>query len=69
MKSMVVSGDKLFTGYHDNKICVWKIDEGDSDDRKLMKSTFMTTLPTFNDRVAKMFSPKNYVKVLLVRFG
>ncbi|KAD7478873.1 hypothetical protein E3N88_02009 [Mikania micrantha] len=68
VKSMVVSGDKLFTGHQDHKICVWKIDHNDGDgdgdihSRKLMKSTYLATLPTLNNRVTKMFSVKNYVK-------
>ncbi|KAJ0667139.1 putative transcription factor WD40-like family [Helianthus annuus] len=68
VKSMVVSGDKLYTGHQDNKICVWKIendvvDDDDDDNQKIVKSTYVTTLPTLNDRVTKMFNAKNYVKI------
>ncbi|KAK9064518.1 hypothetical protein SSX86_015900 [Deinandra increscens subsp. villosa] len=73
VKSMIVSGDKLFTGHQDHKICVWKIDhlhdDGDGDsygeirNRRVMKSTYLATLPTLNDRVTKMFSAKSYVKI------
>ncbi|KAK9052113.1 hypothetical protein SSX86_028741 [Deinandra increscens subsp. villosa] len=68
VKSMVVCGDKLFTGHHDNKISVWKIDQIDARDdgtgnRKLIKTAHVTTLPTINDRVTKMFFAKNYVKI------
>ncbi|KAI3714226.1 hypothetical protein L1987_72823 [Smallanthus sonchifolius] len=65
VKSMVVSGDTLFTGHQDNKICVWKIDHDvdDVNNRKLIKSTYVATLPTLNDRVTKMFLAKNYVKI------
>ncbi|KAJ9535859.1 hypothetical protein OSB04_un000982 [Centaurea solstitialis] len=59
VKSMVVCGDKLFTGHQDHKICVWKLDH----DRKPIGSTKVATLPTLNDRVAKLFLAKNYVKV------
>ncbi|KAK1437802.1 hypothetical protein QVD17_03600 [Tagetes erecta] len=62
VKSMLVSGDKLYTGHQDNKICVWKIDQDDNE-QKLIKTTYVTTLPTLNDRVAKMFLTKNYVKI------
>ncbi|KAD3642172.1 hypothetical protein E3N88_31396 [Mikania micrantha] len=65
VKSMVVCGDKLFTGHQDNKIYVWKLenDVADDDNPKLTKSTYVTTLPTLNDRVTKMFLAKNYVKI------
>ncbi|XP_076927379.1 protein JINGUBANG-like [Bidens hawaiensis] len=66
VKSMVISGDKLFTGHQDNKICVWKIchdvDENNNN-RKVIKSTYVATLPTLNDRLTKMFLTKNYVKI------
>ncbi|XP_071693781.1 protein JINGUBANG-like [Rutidosis leptorrhynchoides] len=61
VKSMVVSGDKLFTGHQDHKICVWKIDN--DNDNKTIKSRYVATLPTLNDRVTKMLSAKNYVKI------
>ncbi|KAI3812095.1 hypothetical protein L1987_16799 [Smallanthus sonchifolius] len=65
VKTMLVSGDTLFTGHQDNKICVWKIDHDvdDVNNRKLIKSTHVATLPTLNDRVTKMFLAKNYVNI------
>lgn len=66
MKSMVVCGDKLFTGHQDHKICVWKIDQendGGVGNRKMIRSTKVATLPTLNDRVTKLFLAKNYVKI------
>lgn len=63
VKSMVVCGDKLFTGHQDHKICVWKIGYDDVNGRKMIISTRMATLPTLNDRLSKLFLAKNYVKV------
>lgn len=62
VKSMVVCGDKLFTGHQDHKIRVWKIDH-DVNNQKLATSTRIATLPTLNDRVGKLFLAKNYVKI------
>ncbi|KAK9050964.1 hypothetical protein SSX86_027589 [Deinandra increscens subsp. villosa] len=57
VKSMVVHGDKIFTGHHDHKIRVWRFDE------KQKTIRCVTTLPTFNDRVMKLLFAKNYVKI------
>ncbi|XP_024994670.1 protein JINGUBANG-like [Cynara cardunculus var. scolymus] len=66
VKSMVVCGDKLFTGHQDHKICVWKIEDDNNDgvgNRKMIRSTKVATLPTLNDRATKLFLAKNYVKI------
>nr|XP_043625973.1 protein JINGUBANG [Erigeron canadensis] len=57
VKTMVVSGDKLYTGHQDHKIRVWKLDTK----QKTIKC--LTTLPTLNDRLMKFVFAKNYVKV------
>ncbi|XP_057762174.1 protein JINGUBANG-like [Arachis stenosperma] len=58
VKSMTVFGDKLFTAHQDHKIRVWKIQEQEQEPYKCI-----ATLPTFNDRIWKLFSSKNYVQV------
>ncbi|KAI9111744.1 hypothetical protein K1719_017434 [Acacia pycnantha] len=59
VKSLVVSGDKLFSAHQDHKIRVWKIQPGDPNPR--FKP--VATLPTIGDRFCKQFSAKNYVQV------
>ncbi|KAK4402844.1 protein JINGUBANG [Sesamum angolense] len=59
VKSIVVSGDKLFTAHHDHKIRVWKI-ENSAD---YQKYKLVTVLPTLSDRCMRLLSAKNYVKV------
>ncbi|KAK1425837.1 hypothetical protein QVD17_21198 [Tagetes erecta] len=61
VKSMVVSGDRVFTGHQDCKIRVWKLEEKLEEKQKRMK--LLAVLPTFSDRVVKMVFAKNYVKV------
>ncbi|KAI3763576.1 hypothetical protein L2E82_13518 [Cichorium intybus] len=57
VKSMVVHGDRLFTGHQDHKIRVWKLDE------KQEAIKCVATLPTLNDRLMKLVFAKNYVKI------
>ncbi|XP_071736463.1 protein JINGUBANG-like isoform X3 [Rutidosis leptorrhynchoides] len=57
VKTMVVHGDKLFTGHQDHKIRVWKLDE----EQKTIKC--VVSLPTINDRIMKLVFAKNYVKI------
>ncbi|KAI3720281.1 hypothetical protein L6452_21194 [Arctium lappa] len=57
VKSMVVDGDKLFTGHQDHKIRVWRLDE------KHKTAVKLATLPTLNDRLAKLVFARNYVEV------
>ncbi|XAR48035.1 hypothetical protein NMG60_11030728 [Bertholletia excelsa] len=59
VKSMVVLGDKLFTGHQDHKIRVWKIDHGAPQERYKC----VAKLPTLADRFARLFSSANYVEV------
>ncbi|KAG8366216.1 hypothetical protein BUALT_Bualt17G0053500 [Buddleja alternifolia] len=59
VKSIVASGDKMFTAHNDHKIRVWKIDTS----KPYHTYKIITTLPTFNDRCMKLFSSKNYVNV------
>ncbi|KAI6685873.1 hypothetical protein NL676_031786 [Syzygium grande] len=56
VKSVVARGDKLFTAHQDHKIRVWRIDaEG--------RYRLAASLPTVTDRLARLFSAKNYVEV------
>ncbi|XP_076928035.1 protein JINGUBANG-like [Bidens hawaiensis] len=57
VKSMVVHGDKVFTGHQDHKIRVWKYDE------KHNTIKVIAVLPTLNDRLTKLVFAKNYVKI------
>ncbi|XP_059316616.1 protein JINGUBANG-like [Lycium ferocissimum] len=57
VKSIVISGDKLFSAHQDHKIRVWKIDTYDQTYKCI------ATLPTLNDRCMRLFSAKNYVEV------
>ncbi|KAL7171385.1 hypothetical protein ACSBR2_036105 [Camellia fascicularis] len=59
VKSIAILGDKLFSAHQDHKIRVWKIDN--NDNQKPYK--IIATLPTLNDRAAKLFWAKNYVEV------
>ncbi|GFP96153.1 uncharacterized WD repeat-containing protein all2124 [Phtheirospermum japonicum] len=60
VKSIVISGDKIFAAHQDNKIRVWKIDDNSTSQQKYRK---ITVLPTLSDRCARLFSAENYVKV------
>ncbi|KAF1875062.1 hypothetical protein Lal_00007678 [Lupinus albus] len=60
IKSLIVFGDKLFSAHQDHKIRVWKIETNSSPNERYK---CIATLPTFNDRISKLFSSKNYVKV------
>ncbi|XP_076889764.1 protein JINGUBANG-like [Bidens hawaiensis] len=57
VKSMVVQGDKLFTGHQDHKIRVWRYNE------KHNTIKVIAVLPTLNDRLMKLVFTKNYVKI------
>lgn len=59
VKSLVVSGDKLFSAHQDHKIRVWKI----QPDYPNQSFKPVATLPTLGDRFCKLFSAKNYVQV------
>lgn len=61
IKSIAILAEKLFTAHHDHKIRVWKIDNNDHTPHRGYK--LIATLPTFNDRCARIFSAKNYVQV------
>ncbi|KAI8528403.1 hypothetical protein RHMOL_Rhmol12G0146400 [Rhododendron molle] len=57
VKSIVVSGDTLFTAHQDHKIRVWKIDN------PTKYYPCVNTLPTVRDRFARFFCAKDYVEV------
>ncbi|XP_028788043.1 protein JINGUBANG [Neltuma alba] len=59
VKSLVVSGDKLFSAHQDHKIRVWKIQPDDPN----LRFKPVATLPTVGDRFCKLLSAKNYVQV------
>lgn len=59
VKCIVVLGDKLFSAHQDHKIRVWKI--GNTTQSQTYKC--ISTLPTLNDRVTRLFLAKNYVEV------
>ncbi|KAK9076191.1 hypothetical protein SSX86_004524 [Deinandra increscens subsp. villosa] len=56
VKSVAFSNGKLYTAHQDHKIRVWKLSE-----RK--RHVRIATLPTFEDRLLRSVSPKNYVNV------
>ncbi|XP_062111803.1 protein JINGUBANG [Humulus lupulus] len=61
VKSLVVSGDKLFSAHQDNKVRVWKVKDVKGDQKHDYKC--IATLPTLNDRFSTLFFAKNYVPV------
>ncbi|KAL3501254.1 hypothetical protein ACH5RR_035703 [Cinchona calisaya] len=61
VKSVVISGNKLFTAHNDHRIRVWKIDNDHITDNKRYKC--IATLPTLNDRCMRVLFAKNYVQV------
>ncbi|KAI3954067.1 hypothetical protein MKW98_017891 [Papaver atlanticum] len=62
VKSLVISGDKLFSAHQDHKIRVWQIPDNFSThhDRKFK---LLATLPTLTDRLLRFLPAKNYVQV------
>uniref|UniRef100_A0A803QS95 Uncharacterized protein n=1 Tax=Cannabis sativa TaxID=3483 RepID=A0A803QS95_CANSA len=62
VKSIVVSGDKLFSAHQDHKIRVWKVNSVKGDQQK-HDYKCIATLPTLNDRFSTLFFAKNYIKV------
>lgn len=60
VKSLAISGDKLFSAHQDHKIRVWKID---NHERDLQKYSRLATLPTLGDRAAKLLMPSNHVQI------
>ncbi|KAL3654130.1 hypothetical protein CASFOL_003811 [Castilleja foliolosa] len=60
VKSIIISGDKIFAAHQDHKIRVWKIDDNSANQQTYKK---ITILPTLGDRCARLFSAGNYVKV------
>lgn len=74
VKSLVVSGDKLFSAHQDHKIRVWKISSSSSssssssgssnnNNNSNNKYTRLATLPTLGDRAAKLLLPGNHVTI------
>ncbi|XP_052172316.1 protein JINGUBANG-like [Diospyros lotus] len=62
VKALAVLGGKLFTAHQDHKIRVWKMDlDAGSGGNQQFKC--VATLPTVQDRVARLFFAKNYVEV------
>ncbi|KAK1381434.1 putative U3 small nucleolar RNA-associated protein 13 [Heracleum sosnowskyi] len=59
VKSLVILGDKLFSGHQDHKIRVWKIEDATA----YKKHKCIAILPTLNDRVTRLFLAKNYVQI------
>ncbi|XP_042500997.1 protein JINGUBANG-like [Macadamia integrifolia] len=59
VKSLVISGDKLFSAHQDHKIRVWTIDNN-IDDHMYKR---LATLPTLTDRVLRFLPPKNHIQV------
>ncbi|XP_042497196.1 protein JINGUBANG-like [Macadamia integrifolia] len=60
VKSLVFSGDKLFSAHQDHKIRVWHIDNINQD-KNMYK--LLATLPTLSDRVLRLLLPNNHVQV------
>ncbi|KAI3844102.1 hypothetical protein MKX03_027719 [Papaver bracteatum] len=62
VKSLVISGDKLFSAHQDHKIRVWQIPNNFSThhDRKFK---LLAALPTLTDRLLRFLPAKNYVQV------
>nr|XP_043618411.1 protein JINGUBANG-like [Erigeron canadensis] len=60
VKSLVSSVDKIFSAHQDHKIRVWKVNENETHQHKLIQ---LATLPTFSDRTLKLLIPKNHVQV------
>ncbi|EXC34223.1 putative WD repeat-containing protein [Morus notabilis] len=69
VKSLVVSGDKLFSAHQDHKIRVWRISSSSSNNNNSNnnnnnnKYTRLATLPTLGDRAAKLLMPGNHVTI------
>ncbi|KAL1804415.1 hypothetical protein ACET3Z_033062 [Daucus carota] len=59
VKCIVVLDDKIFSAHQDHKIRVWKI----GSDKSKQAYKCVSTLPTLNDRVTRLFFAKNYVEV------
>ncbi|XP_026443532.1 protein JINGUBANG-like [Papaver somniferum] len=62
VKSLVISGDKLFSAHQDHKIRVWQIPNNFSTPRD-RKFKLLATLPTLTDRLLRFLPAKNYVQV------
>ncbi|XP_047323472.1 protein JINGUBANG [Impatiens glandulifera] len=60
VKSLAVSGGKVFSAHHDSKIRVWKMKNETGVNRNF---ECVATLPTLSDRFCRIFSSKNYVQV------
>ncbi|XP_043703688.1 protein JINGUBANG-like [Telopea speciosissima] len=67
VKSLVISGDKLFSAHQDHKIRVWRIN---NNNQHLNNSSYhqsmyklIATLPTLSDRVLRLLLPNNHVQV------
>ncbi|XP_010272069.1 PREDICTED: vegetative incompatibility protein HET-E-1-like [Nelumbo nucifera] len=62
VKSLVVSGDQLFSAHQDHKIRVWRIYNEETHQGKY-RYRRLATLPTLSDRVMRFLPPKNHVQV------
>ncbi|KAI3899828.1 hypothetical protein MKW92_006594 [Papaver armeniacum] len=62
VKSLIISGDKLFSAHQDHKIRVWQIPNNFSTHHD-MKFKLLATLPTLTDRLLRFLPAKNYVQV------
>jgi len=58
MKAIVISGERIYTGYQDGKIHIWKVL---SKDLTMYKG--VGTLPRLKDFLKSSINPSNYVKV------
>ncbi|OVA16248.1 WD40 repeat [Macleaya cordata] len=65
VKSLVISGDKLFSAHQDHKIRVWQIQNNHNSTHHHhdQKYKLLATLPTLADRFLRFFPAKNYVQV------
>lgn len=60
VKSLAISGDKIFSAHQDHKIRVWKIENNEPDHLRYSR---LATLPTLGDRAAKLLMPKHQVQI------
>ncbi|CAN4086157.1 unnamed protein product [Withania somnifera] len=60
VKSLVILADKVFSAHQDHKIRVWRIENHNSDNPKIIH---LATLPILSDRALKFMIPKNHVQI------
>jgi len=58
VKAIVISGEKIFAGHQDGKICIWKVLPKDPTVYKGVR-----TLPRLKDFLKSFINFSNYVKV------